>query len=117
MDEFSLLAGITAVHNHIGTLHEFLNDGKLFFNALVIDELYAEAWRNHRQTAQVPTLPHWGVVVRFLERTEVTESPCHLITVTLNESLAAVLRPKDVGNFLGYTWFLCYTDYHYSLYR
>ena len=53
--------------------------------------------------------------MRFLERTKVTECPCHLITVTFDESLAAVLRPKNIGNFLGYTWFLCYTDYHYFL--
>ena len=71
---------------------------------------YTPMW----QAAQVPTLPHGGVVMRLLERTQVTECPCHLITVTFDESLVAVPRPKDVGYFLGYTWFLCYTDYHYS---
>ena len=48
LDQFSFLAGITAVDDFIRVLHQSLNDVKLFFVSRVLYQLDAETWRNHR---------------------------------------------------------------------
>ena len=45
--ELTLLSGVTAVDDAVGLGHEFLDDCKLLFDALVVYELDAESWRNH----------------------------------------------------------------------
>ena len=57
LDEFSLLSGVTAVDNAVGSLHQSLDDGKLLGHSLVVDEFDAEALRNHRQCREAPVFP------------------------------------------------------------
>ena len=112
LDEFTLLSGVAAVDDAVGFLHEVLNDGELFLDALVVDELDAKALRYHGQRRQTPRTPHGGVVVGFFQRTQVTKGPSDLKTVAFHISVVARRRPDNSGNVARYTGFLCNTNYH-----
>ena len=43
LDELSFLSGVTAVDDAVGSLHQFLDGGKLLLDAFIVDELDAEA--------------------------------------------------------------------------
>lgn len=49
LDEFTLLTGVAAVHDTVGSLHQLLDDGELFFYTFVFNELDAEPLGNHGQ--------------------------------------------------------------------
>jgi hypothetical protein len=49
LDELTFLAGVTTVDDAVGFLHQSLDNGELFFDALIFDELNAKALRNHGQ--------------------------------------------------------------------
>ena len=115
MYELSLLAGITAVDDHVGLLHQTFDDFKLLLDATVVDELDAEAGWYHGQAAERPTLPLGSVVVRLLQGAQVSEGPRHLVSVTLHISIALGVGTQHVGNILCYAWLLRYTDDHIQL--
>ena len=85
--QFTLLTGVTAVDDAVGSLHKTLYDAELAFDAVVVDELDTEARRNHRQRRETPVLPVLGVVVGLFQRAEVTEGPRHLEAIALHVSV------------------------------
>ena len=110
--ELTLLTGITAVDDAVGLLHQLLDDGKLAFDAFVLDELDAEAGGQHGQGTQVPPFPRVGVVVGFFQRAQVSEGPGHLVAVAFHVSVVRCRGAYDACYVLGHAGFLCYANYH-----
>ena len=110
--QFTLLAGVTAVDDAVGSLHETLDDAELALDAVVVDELDTETRRNHRQRRETPVLPVLGVVVGLFQRAEMSEGPRHLKAITLHVSVVGGGGTQYAGYILGYAWFLGYADYH-----
>ena len=48
----------------------------------------------------------------FLQFTQMTESPGHLITVSFNVTSAIVLGSQDICDITSYRGLFCYTNYH-----
>ena len=66
LDELALLAGIPAVDDAVGLLHQLFDDVELFGDGGTIDELDAETGRNHGQAAQRPRFPsNWAAGVYY----------------------------------------------------
>ena len=112
LDELTFLAGIAAVDDAVGFLHEGLYGMELLFVGLVVYQLDAETWRYHGQAAQGPWFPHLGIVVRFLEGAQVSECPGYLITVALHVAVMAAVGSKDFGYLACYARLFGYADYH-----
>ena len=112
LDELSFLSCITAVDDGVGLGEELLDDAELFLDACLWDELDAEAWWHHRQLRQRPGFPGLGVVARFLQRTQVTEGPRHLIAVTFHIAVMGAVGSQDARNIPSYTRFLSDTYNH-----
>ena len=113
--QLTLLTGVTAVDDAVGSLHETFDDAELAFDAVVVDELDAETRRNHRQRRETPVLPVLGVVVGLFQRAEMSEGPRHLEAIALHVSVVGGGGTQYAGYILGYTWFLGYADYHLFL--
>ena len=113
-DELALLAGIAAVDDAVGGLHEALDDVELLLVALVGDELDAETGRYHGQRREAPALPVVAVILRLLEGAEVAEGPGHLVAVALHIAVVRGVGPQHLGNLARYTRLLSNTNYHYS---
>ena len=112
LDEFTLLPGIAAVDDAVGGLHEFLDDGELLLDALVVLQLDAETGRNHRQLRQAPGLPQRRILAGFLQLAEVAEGPGDLIAVAFEEAATVLLGSQHIGYITCYRWFLGDTDDH-----
>ena len=112
--QFTFLPGVTTVDDAVSSLHEAFDGGKLLLDALVVDELDAEALRYHGQGGKAPPFPHGGIVVRLFQFTQVTESPRYLVSVAFHISVACRVGTYDAGNVFGYAGFLCDTNYHVS---
>ena len=110
LDELSLLSGITAVDDFVGMAVELFYDGKLLFNTGILNELYAESLRYHRQRGEAPVLPVLAIVVGLLQLAEVSESPGHLVAITLHIALCALVRSEYAGDVLSYAGLLCNTN-------
>ena len=93
LNQFTFLAGITAIHNHIGLLHQPFDDAELLFVGGVTDKLDAKTWWHHGQIIHAPRLPIGGIIVRFFQGTKVAIRPRHLIPISLNISLFLRLSP------------------------
>ena len=102
--------------NPAASLHETLDDAELALDAVVVDELYAEARRNHRQRRETPVFPVLGVVVGLFQRAEVAEGPRHLEAIALHVSVVGGCGTQYAGYIFGYAWFLGYADYHLFLF-
>ena len=46
---------------------------------------------------------------------KVSESPCHIVAVAVHIAFLTFGSPHDVGDFLGYTWFLCDDCLHFLM--
>ena len=112
LDEFSLLSGISAVHDFLGGLHEPLYDAELLLYALVGLQFDAEAGRYHGQLSQAPCLPLGIVLMGLLQFTQVSEGPRHLVAVALQVAVMLGMGSQNVGDVPGYGGFLCYAHYH-----
>ena len=115
LDELALLAGIAAVDDAVGGLHEALDDVELLLVALVGDELDAEARRYHGQRAEAPPLPVVAVVLRLLEGAEVAEGPGHLVAVALHVAVVRGVGPQHLGNLARHTGLLSNADNHFTI--
>ena len=87
LDQLTFLTGIATVYNAIRLGIERLNDTKLLFDSLIIDQLDSEALRNHGQLPKTPMLPQRGIVVWLLQFAQMTKSPSHLIAITFHVTL------------------------------
>ena len=96
--EFAFLAGIAAVDELVALLDEGLDAAKLPLHAGIVLELDAKALRKHGQGLQRPSLPHLGVVGRFLELAQVAQGPGHAVAVTLVVAIVAVVGPEYGSN-------------------
>ena len=110
--QFSLLAGITAVYDGVGVLHQRCYHLELVFHPLVLLQAYAEAGRYHGQGPERPILPLLVVFVRFLQFAQVAEGPCHLIPVALHVSVSGLVGTEHLGYVLGHRGLLGNADYH-----
>ena len=110
--QFTLLAGIAAVHYAVGGLHQSLDGIELLGVALVVDELDAETFGNHGQGVEAPRLPPWRIVVGLFQGAEVAVGPRHLIPVPFHVAVMARGSPQYAGYVAGHRWFLGNTDYH-----
>ena len=113
LDEFSFLSGITAVHDTIGRLHQFLDDGKLFLDAVIVNQFDAEALGYHRQLCQCPRSPGGCVVTRLFQGTEMSEGPSHLVAVTFHITVMGAICSQDARNIPSDTRFLSDTYNHF----
>ena len=113
LDEFTFLSGITAVHNTIGRLHQFLDDSKLFLDTVIVDEFDAEALGYHRQLCQCPRSPGGCVVARLFQGTEMAEGPGHLVAVTFHITVMGAVGSQDARNIPSDTRFLSDTYNHF----
>ena len=116
LDELALLSGITAVDNLVGVVVKAADGVKLFLYAAVGDELQPEAAGNHRQGGERPELPVGLVVVGFLQLTQVTERPGHLVAVALHIAVVRGRSPEDAGYVARDAWFFCYANNHGPMY-
>ena len=112
--QFSFLPGISAVYYLVGLAHQLLYDSELRLYAGVIYELYTKALRYYGQCAKPPPFPCSGIVMGFLQHTQVSESPRHLVPVTLHISLPWYGGTNDIGDVSRHTRFLCYANNHVS---
>ena len=113
LDEFSLLSGITTVHNTIGSLHQFLDDGKLFLDTVIVNQFDAEALGHHRQLCQGPWFPGGCIVTRLFQGTEMSEGPRHLIAVAFHITVMGTVGSQDARNIPSDTRFLSDTYNHF----
>ena len=93
LDEFTLLTGITAVHDAVGLLIKILDDLELLLNTGVIDKFNLIMRWNHRQHGHAPLLPLRIILIRRFQFTQVTESPRYLIAITF--VIAVFLRSRS----------------------
>ena len=112
LDEFTFLAGVAAVDDAIGLLHQFFNHGKLPAYALVVDQFDAKPRGQHGQRAEAPAFPHRGIVIGFFQCAQMSESPCHLIAISLHVAVVRCGGTDNTCDILGHTWFLCNTNNH-----
>ena len=112
LDELALLSGIAAVDNHVGMLHEVLDDAELLADAVVVDKLDTEAGGHHRQGSQRPRFPLGKVVVRLLQSAKVTIGPGYLIPIAFDIAFVLGLGTQHVSNFARHTWLFSYADNH-----
>ena len=110
--ELTLLSGVATVDDGVGSLKEFFDDGKLLFDMFLMDEFDAESLRNHGQSAERPWFPRLGIVVRFLQRTEMSVCPRDLISVAFDISVARSCSSDDACYFPCHAGFLCDTNDH-----
>ena len=113
LNEFTLLSGITAIDDTVGSQHQFLNDGKLLLDALVILHLDAKTWRNHRQILQPPLLPFGSIFTRLLQFAQVSEGPSDLVAIAFNIALMLGVRPDDARDVACHARLFCYTNNHF----
>ena len=113
LDELSLLTGIATVDDHVGLLHQPLDDVELAFVGRITDEFDTEAGRYHGQAAQAPRLPARRIFMRLLQRTEMTERPGHLVSVSFDISVFLLLRSQHIGYVACHRGFLGYANDHY----
>ena len=85
---------------------------ELLFYRLAVYQFDSEAGGQHRQAAQSPRFPQWGVVVGLLQSAKVAESPCNLISVPFKVSVMRPVRAKHMGDFTCNTRFFRNTDNH-----
>ena len=112
LDEFALLPGIAAVDNAVGRRKEALDDGKLLIYALVRLQPYAEARRQHGQSAQRPAFPLGRVVLGIFQFAQVAEGPGHLVAIALQVALALACGTQHVGYVACDAWLFGDADYH-----
>ena len=112
LNQLTFLSGVAAVDDAVGLLHQLLNHGKLFLDALILYQFDAEAGRNHRQCAQRPPFPLWRIVVGFFQRAQVSERPRHLIAVAFHIAVVRAVRSQYAGDVFRHTRFLCNTYNH-----
>ena len=110
--EFTLLSGIAAVDYLGGLAHKLLDGAELMFHPLVGLQFDAEARWYHGQASQAPCLPQRSVVGWLLEFTQVTESPCHLISIPFHVSIPLLVSTQDMGYISCNGGFLRNTYYH-----
>ena len=110
--QFTLLSGITAVYNHIRLLHQRFYYLELLLYTRVVYQLYPEARRYHRQTCQRPRFPLRSIFVRLFQRTQVSECPCHLISVSFYETILLVVCAKHFRYISCHTGLFGYANYH-----
>ena len=117
LDEFALLAGITAVDNAVGREEEFFDDAKLLLHSLFKTD--AEAGRHHGERSERPGFPVGRVFFRVLEFAKVSEGPRHLVAVAFIVAGIAphsdvAVGPDDFGNIGGNGRFFGNANYHKS---
>ena len=79
---------------------------------LLLDQLDAEALWDHRQRSESPSLPTSLVVLRLLERAEVTIGPGDGIAIALDIARASLSGSEYLGYVTRYGWFLSDADDH-----
>ena len=112
LNQFTFLAGITAVNHLVGLINKAFDGFELSNDALVVDKFDAETLRNHRQRAKTPRFPLFAIVVRFFEATKVSEGPSNVITVAFEVAIAANVSAQNIGDVFSNRRFLGYTYYH-----
>ena len=112
LNKFTLLSSVATVDYGVSLQHELLHHGKLLFNMFSMYEFYAESLWNHGQSAEAPRLPCLGIVMRFLQRTEVTVSPCHLVSVAFHISVFGSCGSNDACYFPCHARFLSNANNH-----
>lgn len=112
LDEFTFLAGIAAVDDGVGMLHEALYGVELFLIGRAADELDAEAVGDHGQVVEVPGPPPRGVVLWLFEGTKVAEGPGDLVAIAFHIAVVLDIGAQDARNVTANGWFFCDTDDH-----
>ena len=84
--------------------------------AFVLNQFYAKPRWNHRQRTEAPSFPVVSVVVRFFQRTQVSECPCNLIAVSLHIAVFRLFGSYYHGDVSRYTWFFGNANNHIILF-
>jgi len=112
LDQLALLPCIAAIDDAVRRKEEFPYDPELFLDTLVVLQMYVELIGNHREIAQIPTLPLGKVFGWGLQLAQVAEGPSHLVAIPLQVAVFGGSSPEDAGDVACHAGFLCDANNH-----